>query len=218
MLTTSSSAYARALACERCAVLLSDCQDPAFADAETRTWLTKLLTDEGATWRSVATAREREAARAVASDGAPKATLPLTDRMVEALTDMSNGAKVVSEPCFSWPRWEVGPRNSRGCPTCAMLKGMHERGLLTVQKERRKWVIEINDSGRQALVAYAVAKKAKKPSAFKSFLVSYCVNGGSRSTSDRTTARTEEEAIKRKLRALKSRDPMNEYTDLQIVR
>lgn len=218
MLTTSSSALSRALACERCLEHLISSQDPAYADSDTREWLSKLLRDEAATWRNVAAAREREHAKAANQGDASKASRPLTDRMVEALTDMSGGAVVASEPYFSWARWEVAPRNSRSCPTSVMLRGLDDRGLLAVQKERRKWVIEINEAGRQALVAVGIAKRAKKPSSFKSFLVSYCVNGGSRMTSDRTTARTEEEAIKRKLRRLKSLNPMNEYTDLQIVR
>lgn len=160
-----ASAHSRSQACVRICELLDASQDPAFADSDTRAWLARLLSEEADTWRRVARSREREAACEAAPDDVAYTPRPLTPRMVETLTDMREGALVESEPYFSWPRWNWGTRprfSSRACPTRAILEGLHRRGMLAVQEERRRWVSTINAAGREALATIEAASAARR--------------------------------------------------------
>lgn len=143
---------------------------------------------------------------------------PLTDRMAETLAEMKKGTKVESEEFFSWPRWKSQPMSSLGHPTCAMLKGLHERGLLLVSRGERQWTIEINDIGRNALLAHESAKKAKNPSPFKRYSISYKVKqlGNIRTSHEPVAARTEAEAIAKLKNALQQRASGYDYSDFKV--
>jgi hypothetical protein len=223
-----SLSAARAAAYERCAKHL-ECRvgvdaNETLADA----WVARKLRAEASVWRQLSESQplvhdpldsnQREAAPA------RKVGKPLTDRMVETLVEMKRGTKVESDEFFSWPRWQFQPsikgrlRTSLGCPTRAMLEGLHERGLLMVSRNGRQWVIEINDAGRDALLAHERAKNAKKPSPFKRYSISYCVKqlGDMRTSLQPVTARTEAEALAKLKKELQRRNSSYEYSDFRV--
>jgi hypothetical protein len=156
---------------------------------------------------------------ALTSNRVTKAGRQLTERMVETLTLMKKGAKVESEKFFSWPRWlpipEAKVLSSIGCPTRAMLEGLNQRGLLSISLDDRQWIIEINDAGRDALLAHETAKNARKASPFKRYGISY-QDGNMRASSPPVTARTEAEALAKLKKELQRRGTDSEYSEFRV--
>lgn len=227
MSSLSASDYvARADAYERCAEHL-ECRVGVDAnEALANAWLARKLRDEGSVWRRLS---ETQALVQPHLDTpqrqdvtARKVGKPLTDRMAETLAEMKKGTTVESDEFFSWPRWKIRPDakvfSSLGCPTRAMLEGLHERGLLTVSRGGRQWLIEINDAGRNALIAHEKGKNAKKPSPFKRYSISYCVKqlGGMRTSLQPVAARTEAEALGKLKKKLQRRNSNYEYSDFRV--
>lgn len=223
----SNDYAARAAAYERCAELLEGRVGAGSHEAMADAWLAGKLRTEAESWKLLASSPA-----VVAGDDcglsrpflpAPKHVgKPLTDRMVESLVEMKRGTKVESEEFFSWPRWkhEPGARcMALGCPSRAMLEGLHDRGLLSVSKDGRKWVTTVNEAGQAALIAYEHAQKTKKPSPFKEYGTSYAVTnarGTRRSGGPRVKARTENEAIGKVTAWLKDRHIGEETSDIRI--
>lgn len=218
---------ARAAACERCADFLDRRVDAAAHEAVADAWLGQRLRAEGESWKLLAnTPRAMSSVNRGLSHPllpSPKCVgKPLTDRMVESLVEMKRGTKVESEEFFSWPRWkhEPGARYmSIGCPTRAMLEGLHDRGLLSVSNVERRWLTTINEAGQAALLAHEQAKRTKKPSPFKEYGTSYAVTnsrGTRRSGGPRVKARTENEAIGKVKVWLKDRHIGEQTSDIRI--
>lgn len=215
---------ARAAACERCADFLeTSVWHVAAADA----WLAQRLRTEAEAWKQLASSP----AAVAGDDSGPSRPFlpspkhigkPLTDRMVESLVEMKRGTKVESEEFFSWPRWKHAPgarSMSLGCPTRAMLEGLHERGLLSVSKVGQRWVTTLNEAGLDALLVHEQAKKTKKPSPFKEYGTSYAITdsrGTRRCGGPRVNARTDNEAIGKVKVWLKDRYVGVEVSDIRI--
>ena len=217
---------ARAAACERCAIYLEGVVAADAAAAQADAWLAKKLRTDAESWKVLSTA---PATRIVGHDSsrpflpAPKKVgKPLTDRMVESLAEMKRGAKVESEEFFAWPRWRYEPdgrRMSLACPTRAMLEGLHDRGLLSVVKEARRWITTVNEAGLAALLAHEHAKKTKKPSPFKEYGTSYAVTnsrGTRRCGGPRVQARTDKEVIRKVQIWLQNRHIGEQVSDIRI--
>lgn len=139
--------------------------------------------------------------------GAPKSAGKLTSRMAQALEDLGNGGAIESGTGFSWPSWHTRPTSSldHGCPPCAVLEGLHARGLLTVQNvpaEFGKWLVSINGQGREALARFREKERSAGSRKFKRFQLSFvrASLGGVRATQrtrETVLARTESEARKK---------------------
>lgn len=224
-LTPTARDYAaRAAAYERCAEYLEGCVGVSDHEAHANAWLARQLRAEGGVWRELSKAQllvgHQLDSPCPAVESTPKVGKPLTDRMLETLIELARGTSVESEEFFAWPRWMFRPsikvRTSQGCPTRAMLKGLHERGLLEVRKGKT-WLIHINDAGRQSLIAHDLAKKTKKASRFKRYSISYCITqlGSMRTAAQAVTARTEKEAFAKLTKSLKARNSHYEYTDFK---
>ncbi|MCB4349299.1 hypothetical protein LA345_36430 (plasmid) [Burkholderia vietnamiensis] len=224
MTLTARDCAARAAAYERCAEHLEGCVAVDDHEAHANAWLARQLRAEGNVWRELSKAqlmiRGHLDSAGPAVESTPKVGKPLTDRMLETLVELARGTRVESEEFFAWPRWtfqsSINMRTSLGCPTRVMLKGLHERGLLEVRKGKT-WLIQINDAGRQALIAHDLVKKSKKASPFKRYSISYSITqlGSMRTAAQPVTARTEKEAFAKLTKSLKARNSHYEYTDFK---
>ncbi len=217
----------RAAACERCADYLESRPGAAGHEALADAWLAQRLRSEAESWKllaysPVAVAGDHRGSSQPFLPSPKHVGKPLTDRMVESLVEMKRGTKVESEEFFSWPRWKHEPHArsmSLGCPTRAMLEGLHDRGLLDVSMVGRRWLTTINEAGLDALLAHEQAKKTKKPSPFKEYGTSYAITdsrGTRRCGGPRVKARTDNEAVGKVKVWLKDRYIGVEVTDVRI--
>ncbi|MBV7542047.1 hypothetical protein [Acidovorax sp. sic0104] len=219
---------ARSAAYDRCAAYLDGLKSPDPQEARANAWVAERLRTDAWSWREMSRkpvpASGACAPSSVGATTPPRAGKPLTDRVVETLQAFLAGSKVEAQEFFSWPMWRhpSGPNSparwSIGRPTRSMLEGLDERGLLAVAKRGSTWMVDINDAGAQALAAHEERRKARKPSPFSRITVSFVSDssGGKRSSLTATSARTDDEAIKKVKAELARRVTNDVYRDFRV--